>query len=551
MLSASSISDIKTDTPKDTNQRVSKMMDEFKTQYKGDPFLLLATIPATEAWRFLIDGQDQKENPYFQSLSQYEQTESGYLLTTIKAFVFMLETAKTNPKHEKLIDFSKTLHKKALEGLLNGTNYHNNCEKPDHADCKVQMEKEICEFRNDNKTSVNLGKPTLDGLMQILENIFNDKTPWLQLFLHEDEFRLLKPIIYNSITLKNTHKISDIKQIPKLAMEILAKTTNVKDKNKKYLSIRSINDSKSKDEIVKKRNEQAEKLTINFLQQLSLVVSDFEKISCIVEFIKDLEQLHPFADGNGRTFVTLLQNYLLIINKLPPTILYQPNNYEGHSTQDLVNQMLEGMENVLTLAKTKLLYDEIPCSLATINNGLHVTIRYSFYQALAPLNPFFLPAAEKEYQLGFANAKQDLESYEKFYAEKKALAQKENEHYKKIVFNIENYLLTKRPWKLGLFGGKKIIIDEKLTLVTPKKIHFILNFILSEKLQEKTKEVNWKDALDFILYFGNLHYKKSKSKDTLRQSYYSLFTETKKPDFCQAFGMALDDPYWKKHVYHH
>ena len=34
------------------------------------------------------------------------------------------------------------------------------------------------------------------------------------------------------------------------------------------------------------------------------------------------ESIHPFADGNGRTGRTLM-NYYLMINGLPPTILYE------------------------------------------------------------------------------------------------------------------------------------------------------------------------------------------------------------------------------------
>jgi Fic family protein len=39
-------------------------------------------------------------------------------------------------------------------------------------------------------------------------------------------------------------------------------------------------------------------------------------------FLLKFESIHPFADGNGRTGRTLM-NYYLMINGLPPTILYE------------------------------------------------------------------------------------------------------------------------------------------------------------------------------------------------------------------------------------
>ncbi|MDX1837955.1 hypothetical protein DIZ81_09955 [Legionella taurinensis] len=65
-------------------------------------------------------------------------------------------------------------------------------------------------------------------------------------------------------------------------------------------------------------------------------------LQLIGETTEALERIHPFGDANGRTFVNLLQNRLLIQNGFPPATLFEPNIYDvyGHHADVLKRGIL-------------------------------------------------------------------------------------------------------------------------------------------------------------------------------------------------------------------
>jgi Ankyrin repeats (3 copies)/Fic/DOC family len=106
-------------------------------------------------------------------------------------------------------------------------------------------------------------------------------------------------------------------------------------------------------------------------QMAQLVDNDeslMEKLRIIVRAIQQLELTHPFRDGNGRITYALL-NLMLLQNKLPPTILFDPNFFDGHSEEELVTQVLKGMEN-FTFAKKNGFYPGSKTSLQIVKEGI-------------------------------------------------------------------------------------------------------------------------------------------------------------------------------------
>lgn len=96
-------------------------------------------------------------------------------------------------------------------------------------------------------------------------------------------------------------------------------------------------------------------LLSRFNRCISSSIHPHEKLFFIISLIQDLEQLHPFTDGNCRTLVFFL-NYLLISNGFPPTILHNMNEIDGLSRQELFDSVLRGMKNTFHLAEKKTLY---------------------------------------------------------------------------------------------------------------------------------------------------------------------------------------------------
>lgn len=94
------------------------------------------------------------------------------------------------------------------------------------------------------------------------------------------------------------------------------------------------------------------KLITNYFASLSTAKTDEDKVRVIIRFIQDLDQLHPFVDGNIRTFVILLMNKLLIDNKLKPCALLDANCLDALGLDELVIKIKEGQEMFFSLHKT-------------------------------------------------------------------------------------------------------------------------------------------------------------------------------------------------------
>lgn len=62
----------------------------------------------------------------------------------------------------------------------------------------------------------------------------------------------------------------------------------------------------------------------------------------IVILSQDLDQLHPFNDGNVRTFVILLAQKELLRNNFTPAIWENPNRFDAFSVNELVQEVAEG-----------------------------------------------------------------------------------------------------------------------------------------------------------------------------------------------------------------
>jgi len=82
-----------------------------------------------------------------------------------------------------------------------------------------------------------------------------------------------------------------------------------------------------------------------------------EKLEVIGLLIRELELLHPFSDGNCRTFANVLLTHLLLYHNFPPAILTNPNLDAEVSLQQWVQEIREGME------RTRVLLDDPAASL--------------------------------------------------------------------------------------------------------------------------------------------------------------------------------------------
>lgn len=74
---------------------------------------------------------------------------------------------------------------------------------------------------------------------------------------------------------------------------------------------------------------------------LELASDSYSKIESIACFLKKLDVLHPFLDGNIRT-IRLLLLKLLIENGLEPSYVWNPNIIDGHSSKEIAAEIIKG-----------------------------------------------------------------------------------------------------------------------------------------------------------------------------------------------------------------
>lgn len=70
------------------------------------------------------------------------------------------------------------------------------------------------------------------------------------------------------------------------------------------------------------------------------------KLQHMVQLCQELERLHPFGDGNCRTFGVLLLNNLLARHDMPLTMMDDPNALDGFSLAECVAKVVEGQRCV-------------------------------------------------------------------------------------------------------------------------------------------------------------------------------------------------------------
>ena len=86
-----------------------------------------------------------------------------------------------------------------------------------------------------------------------------------------------------------------------------------------------------------------EKLFSSYNHLIAHAVKEEDKLRIIVSHIQELERIHPFRDGNGRTSYILLQR-LLIQNGFLPTLMRVPNHIDGFDQQSLIDEIQQGMK---------------------------------------------------------------------------------------------------------------------------------------------------------------------------------------------------------------
>jgi UDP-N-acetylmuramyl pentapeptide synthase len=94
-----------------------------------------------------------------------------------------------------------------------------------------------------------------------------------------------------------------------------------------------------------------EAIVDRYNQAISIAKTDDEKLLAIAPVSRELELLHPFPDGNCRTFSCITLTQLLITNGFPPALLENPNLDNEVSLLQWIEEIKKGIQRTLDLIK--------------------------------------------------------------------------------------------------------------------------------------------------------------------------------------------------------
>lgn len=125
-------------------------------------------------------------------------------------------------------------------------------------------------------------------------------------------------------------------------------------------------------------------------------------IEAIVKLTRNFHQTHIFKDGNGRTFIHLMLNMLLLQNNLSFCMVNTPSHFAGFSTEQLKQEVREGIkkfqEYKITQAKATInnLSEKDIDDIEKIKKELNSKLSQNPLIALSQINELFLRVKRNE-----------------------------------------------------------------------------------------------------------------------------------------------------------
>lgn len=278
----------------------------------------LKQFDISQFWRFFVDGRFQKK---YNGWVGYEGGERGSVPALLNGFCHMLDN----------FDISNGLKATYLREL--------------HKICMLSVETTNLKSSPGDIRYLNSGMPffakstTYEHLVEVFELrkgdgtvIFNSK----QWGKTADELKLDEVYDFmlkdGKINYRNWYPNLDKKQIDALEGKL-----SLHEFYEAKHSVQMLIISKM-EEIVDRYNKNIKKAK-----------TDEEKLRVISLVPRELELLHPFPDGNSRTFSCVTLSHLLMFNGFPPALLENPNLDNEVSRKQWIEEVKKGMKRTLEL----------------------------------------------------------------------------------------------------------------------------------------------------------------------------------------------------------
>lgn len=377
--------------------RLKRILAKFQQLADGDYERLRALVPSSDMWRLFIDGVDQHhKNSVTENLHNtavlkelfrirestispalikeisvlnhgwvtYECQERGYLAAMFRAYHYLMSC-----EDGLSLSLILNVHRHALSNVQH-TNYrryattdepgrfrsHHTCQFPITAETASYegLRELMAEFTPHMSFCVNgmlINRRSIEecraGVLTENADVFKQRFPHF--------FEKLLKVQYQ-------HELADF-------------IFNLLNTDEIVVSLISIQTSDTEATL----RFYAEKYIAQAVAGLAATTDPLEHMRCIIRFTQRMLHLHMFLDGHGRTFIMLMREYFAKQYKLPMAILHQPMAYTACSVDELVDEHLDGMENVFKLLEKGVLFgvrSEEILRTAALPNSFGVSVSY-------------------------------------------------------------------------------------------------------------------------------------------------------------------------------
>lgn len=276
------------------------------------PRLRLKQLDFRQLWRFFIDGRFHKK---YNGWVGYEGGERGSIQALLNAFEFMLEN----------FDLSRGLKATYIREL--------------HKLCMLGVETSNKKSSPGDIRFLNAGMP-----------FFAKSTTFEHL---EEVFQLRRgdgTVMFNTAKYAKTADQLDVKQV----YEGLLKDTRINYRNWYPNLTQEETEALEGQHSLTRFYEVKHKVQLQMIEKMEAIIERYnagivkaktraEKLKVITLVSREMELLHPFPDGNSRTFSCILQSQLLMFNGFLPPILENPNLDNEVSHAQWIEEVEQGM----------------------------------------------------------------------------------------------------------------------------------------------------------------------------------------------------------------
>ncbi len=273
-----------------------------------------------QLFRLFVDGRFQKK---YSGWLGYEKVEKGSVQAILNGLAFMLDNLDISQGLK--CTYLRKLHKITMLNIKTsnlksspGDIRYLNAGIPFFAKSTTYEHlQEVFEMRKDDGTAIfnnrKFGKPVeqldIDEVFQALQN--EGKLNYRNWYPNLD--KKIQDAINGKLTL---HEFYEAKH--SVQMLLVAKMEAIIDR---------------------------------YNQSIKNAITDDEKLAAIAPVSRELELLHPFPDGNCRTFTCIVLSQLLIVNGFPPALFENPNLDNEVSLAQWIEEIKKGIKRTLSLIK--------------------------------------------------------------------------------------------------------------------------------------------------------------------------------------------------------